>query len=103
MIDKPKIPQFNLQNDTGQFVDFHIMLWGNKEQNYDFEKPHRHNFNEVLFFNQGGGTHDIDFTTYQIQNQSIHFVASDNVHLVLREKILQVVVYCFLMIFLRKN
>lgn len=82
----PTIPQFKLQNDAGQSVNFHIMPWGIKNQNYDFEKPHRHNFNEVLVFFKGGGTHDIDFTTYKAQSQSIHFVASDNIHLVLRGK-----------------
>jgi len=62
------------------------MVWGNKKQSYDFEKPHRHNFNEVLIYYKGGGTHDIDFTTYESKDRSLHFVASDNVHLVLNNK-----------------
>ncbi len=86
MSNLPTIPQFGLQNSAGKQVRFDFMLWGNKDQQYDFEKPHRHNFNEVLVFYKGGGTHDIDFSTYTAKNKSIHFVASNNVHLVLRSK-----------------
>ena len=80
------IPQYPLLDANGKLASFRFEQWGRKEQNYDYEKPHRHNFNEVLVFHKGGGTHDIDFTTYQAQTHSIHFVASDNVHLVLRNK-----------------
>ena len=86
MSNQPYIPQFKLQDEAGKAVSFRYMLLGNKAQNYDFEKPHRHNFNEVLLFYKGGGTHDIDFTTSEIKSHSIHFVASDNVHLVLLAK-----------------
>ncbi|MEZ4805493.1 MAG: helix-turn-helix domain-containing protein [Bacteroidia bacterium] len=80
------IPQHPLKDNLGNSVDFHFSNWGSKEDNYDFEKPHRHNFYELLFFHKGGGVHDIDFTTYKAQNRSIHFVAPHNVHLVLRSK-----------------
>ena len=78
------IPLYPLLDVSNHPVNFKLEVWGDKMQHYDFEKPHRHNFYEVLFFQNGGGTHDIDFTTYPAQTRSVHFVASENVHLVLR-------------------
>lgn len=85
-MDLKLIPQHKLKNSAGQPVDFDLLLWDESNQDYDVEKPHRHDFNEVLVFQVGGGTHDIDFNTYENKNQAIHFVASHNVHLVLRSK-----------------
>lgn len=79
------IPQYDLRNDKGQPVPFHFIEWGTGE-GYNAEKAHRHNFNEILFFKKGGGTHDIDFTTYKPNQGSVHFVASENVHLMMRGK-----------------
>ncbi len=80
------IPQYGLKDANGKPVDFDMLLWDIRKQDYNYEKPHRHNFHQVLIFFQGGGTHDIDFTTYKSKKYSVHFVASDNVHLVLRSK-----------------
>ncbi len=80
------IPQHKLKNNAGQLVDFDLLLWEEKGQDYDVEKPHRHDFNEVLVFYKGGGMHDIDFTTFEAHSRAVHFVGSHNVHLVLRNK-----------------
>ena len=57
-----------------------------KTNNYDFSKPHRHNYNELFFFIKGGGNHMIDFKNHSIKDNSIHFVSSHKVHCVQREK-----------------
>lgn len=80
------IPQHKLRDREGKDVNFDISILGKANQKYDFEKPHRHDFYEILLFNEGGGIHDIDFETFPILNRSAHFVASHNVHLILREK-----------------
>lgn len=78
-------PQHPLKDQNGKNTDFHYSPWGLKTENYDIEKPHRHQFYEILFFHSGNGIHDIDFNTHKARNRSIHFVAPDNVHLLLRD------------------
>lgn len=80
------IPQHKLKNKEGREINFDIYVLGKADQKYDSEKPHRHDFYEIIVFDEGGGIHDIDFETYPIISKSVHFVASDNVHLILREK-----------------
>jgi len=53
--------------------------------NYDFSKPHRHNYNEIFFFTKGNGNHMIDFKNHLIKDNSIHFVSCHKVHRVDRE------------------
>ena len=43
--------------------------------------PHRHNYYEILFFEEGMGHHEIDFKTYPIHAPSVHFLAPGKVHL----------------------
>jgi len=78
------IPQHPLRNKAGEAVAFDWLTWGTVH-NYDFLKAHRHQFHEIFFFESGVARHDIDFQTYDALPGAIHFVASDNVHLVLRE------------------
>lgn len=84
--DPDYIPQYKLLDNNGKLVSFNILQFGNKAHNYNFEKPHRHNFYEILVFNRGGGTHDIDFTTYKAHDYSVHFVAAENVHMMMRSE-----------------
>jgi len=84
-MNRQKIPQHPLLNKSGQKVRFDIQDWGNASS-YDFLKAHRHSFHEVLVFEKGKAQHDIDFTTYAGKTGQIHFVASDNVHLLIREE-----------------
>lgn len=52
---------------------------------YDSSEPHRHNYFEFFFFQNGGGTHVIDFMDFPIGSNSIHIVAPGQVHQVKRE------------------
>jgi len=79
------IPQFPLKNSKGHSVAFDIQRWGAYES-YDSVKAHRHHFYEILVFEQGTATHDIDFMTLEARRGTVHFVASDNVHLLLRSE-----------------
>ncbi|MBC8051905.1 MAG: helix-turn-helix domain-containing protein [Sphingobacteriaceae bacterium] len=41
---------------------------------------HRHNFFFILAVKDGSGTHDIDFTSYPVQNHSVFFIKPGQVH-----------------------
>ena len=56
-----------------------------KEGSYDYSRPHRHNYYEVFYFERGGGTHDIDFTTFHIDSPCLHFVSPGQIHQVRRD------------------
>jgi len=44
------------------------------------EIAHRHNFFQVLFIEEGAGTHEIDFVKYKTIPNSFHFVGKGRVH-----------------------
>jgi AraC family transcriptional activator of pobA len=52
---------------------------------YDFTKPHRHDYFEFFYFKKGGGNHIIDFKTFPITDNSVHIVAPGQIHQVNRE------------------
>lgn len=84
-MNSQRIPQHPLLSKSGQAVRFDIRDWGQWSA-YDHQLPHRHSFHEILFFTAGNASHEIDFATYQGTAGQIHFVASDNVHLLSREQ-----------------
>ncbi len=51
---------------------------------YDFNQPHRHDYFEFFWFQQGGGSHLIDYKQFEIKAYSFHVVASGQVHNVQR-------------------
>jgi len=44
------------------------------------EKPHRHNFFEILWFTKEGGEHIVDFVSYPIEKNKVFFLAPETVH-----------------------
>lgn len=44
------------------------------------EKPHKHNFYAVFLFTKGSGTHEIDFTTYEVKPGAIFFLYPGQTH-----------------------
>lgn len=49
-----------------------------KHRNLHF--PHKHNFYHLVLFTKGGGTHAIDFTTFNVQPGQIYFMIPGQVH-----------------------
>lgn len=47
---------------------------------YNSSEPHRHDYIELFVFNNGGGTHDIDFVPFDVKPKSIHLVTAGRVH-----------------------
>jgi AraC-like DNA-binding protein len=52
------------------------------DRNYypDIEKPHRHDFFEILWFTKAGGEHIVDFTSYTIEKEQLFFLSPPTVH-----------------------
>jgi len=46
----------------------------------EIEKPHRHNFFEILWFTKKGGEHIVDFRTYSIEKEQIFFLSPETTH-----------------------
>ncbi len=81
--DIQKIPFHNFTRDDSESVEFQLVTL-EKITGYDFLVPHRHNYYEVFIFLKGGGDHIIDFETFDVQSESIHFVSPGQVHLLRR-------------------
>lgn len=75
-----KIPENKLR-DNSQLL--RVIPLGD-ELPYDFKRPHRHNYFEFFLFTEGGGTHYIDFTGYEIAPHSVHIIFPSQIHLLKR-------------------
>lgn len=62
----------------------HLLPLGD-EMPYDFKRPHRHDYFEFFIFEEGGGSHFIDFEEYPIVPRSIHVVFPNQIHLLKRQ------------------
>lgn len=58
----------------------------NKLYPHKTEYPHRHNYYEICIFVNGAGKHEIDFKTFPINPNSIHFLTPGQVHLISRDE-----------------
>ena len=76
-------PIHNFLIDDESSIPFQLVEL-TKEGSYDTSVPHRHNYYEVFIFEEGGGEHNIDFQSFSIKSQSIHFVSPGQVHNVVR-------------------
>lgn len=58
----------------------------NKRYPHKTDRPHRHSYYEVCLFMNGAGKHEIDFNTYPILSNSVHFLSPGQVHRIFRDK-----------------
>lgn len=52
---------------------------------YDASEHHRHNYFELFIFEKGAGYHEIDFTDFEIDSNSVQIVAPGQVHKMKRD------------------
>mgnify|MGYP000605861484 CR=1 FL=1 len=78
-----KVPLYKIGNEESQ--DYIEVLELQERTDYDTSKPHKHSYVEVFLFTKGGGSHEIDFVSYPIKSNSVHFVFPNQVHKVARE------------------
>src|ERR1043165_9527343 len=86
MSDSHIIPSYDLYKTLDNALGFEMSNLEESYNVYDASLPHRHSYYEILIFKQSGGTHEIDFTSYPIVANSMHFISPEQVHLLRREK-----------------
>ena len=67
---KPDKPQFAIHN-LNDYVTKHQ---GNTT------KPHIHSFYQIIWFKQGNGKHFVDFKEYNVADNTVFFIAKNQVH-----------------------
>jgi AraC family transcriptional activator of pobA len=65
------------QNELKEEVKFHRLKSLN---DYDTSLPHRHGYFELFFFEQGSGSHLIDYKKIDIMANTVHIVCPGQVH-----------------------
>ena len=77
------IPTHQFYDRLERSIPFDLIQLKEKSK-YDPSLYHRHAYYEIFFFIKGGGTHSIDFDTFEVETNSIHFVSPGQVHLLQR-------------------
>lgn len=80
------IPSYDLYKTLDSLTGFEFSRLEETYNPYDASLPHRHNYYEIFFFKESGGTHEIDFASYPILDYSLHFISPEQVHLLRRNK-----------------
>jgi AraC family transcriptional regulator, transcriptional activator of pobA len=80
------IPSHNIYKTLGADVSFLFQKLELSYHEYDSQHAHRHNYYEMLFFDQTGGAHEIDFARYEIEAGSVHLISPEQVHVLRRER-----------------
>lgn len=81
---REQIPSYDLDRGDELAIPFIFLPLERTQGSYNPTEPHRHNYYEIFFFVEGDGEHAIDFRTYPIRSNSIHFVSPGQVHQVRR-------------------
>lgn len=74
------IQKSNLNFGISRMEDIYV------KRNGEMDEPHRHNYYTVLVIVEAKGFHKIDFTTYELKNHQIFFVAPGQIHQVIESK-----------------
>lgn len=67
-------------SQTGQNFFFDFLEWGKQQHEYDTAAIHRHQYYELIFFESGEGTHEIDFAPHKVMAPAIHFLTIGKAH-----------------------
>lgn len=78
-----QIPVYDFSRDDNTSIPFKLLRLEHKT-GYDISEPHRHNYYEVFYFEEGSGQHMVDFEWLPIQPHSLHVVSPGQVHCVQR-------------------
>lgn len=77
----PRLPIDNF-DENGKFQAFYVNRFSIHLARYhsDITHAHKHDFYLTIFFTKGKGTHQIDFTEYDIKPGTIFFLQPEQVH-----------------------
>jgi AraC family transcriptional regulator, transcriptional activator of pobA len=73
------IPEFKLKKEKDHHLPFKLELL-ETTNGYNPTTPHRHNYYEIFFFEEGGGIHMIDFNEVEIKKGHIHVLSPGQIH-----------------------
>lgn len=80
---KTKLPIYKIQHfeHTGHEPDFYANDFGSHITHHHFATtPHKHDFYLTVLFTKGNGTHEIDFTSYEIKPGSVFMMSPGQMH-----------------------
>lgn len=80
------IPSFDLYKQLEGELLFDFQRLENSYHEYDANLPHRHNYYEIIFFNNSGGNHEIDFKKHPVTAYTAHVISPEQVHVLKRGK-----------------
>lgn len=80
-----KLPTQNKLIPTVDSVPVEYFPWGKYPDHFKIDMPHRHVFSELLFFEKGGGVHEIDYKDFEIADCSIHYIPKSTIHFLKRD------------------
>lgn len=80
-----KIPTYSFFNTGRKEKLVDVFIW-TVPSPYLTDIPHCHDYHEIMFFNKGGGNHDIDFKSYPLESNAVHIVPKLYLHQLQRTK-----------------
>lgn len=82
---KRDIPSFDFTKSLETGLPFHYERLERSYHAYDASHAHRHNYYEILFFEEEGGVHEIDFCPFGLNANAAHPVSPGQIHVLKRE------------------
>lgn len=79
---KEVISEYHLNDDSPSKMQFEIRSLQDliSDHREDIAKPHIHSFYQVIWFKSGTGKHFVDFHEYDVSENTIFFIAKNQVH-----------------------
>ena len=76
------IYEYHLKPDAPGQMQFEIQSLQDLIQDHkeDMAKPHIHSFYQIIWFKSGNGKHFVDFNEYDVSENTIFFIAKNQVH-----------------------
>jgi AraC-like DNA-binding protein len=87
MSSATQVPIHNIETKQLQATGFNIIdLSAKGGKSYDTNMLHRHTFFELFFFRTASGKHEIDFSSYNLEPNCVHFVSPGQIHKLILKK-----------------
>lgn len=97
------IPSQSLMKSSIHQIPIEYFEWGSYPDHFTRPQPHRHDFDELMFFQKGNGRHEINFEDYDVQHNSVHYIPKSTVHYLSHSQKLEGFTISFDSIFFEKN
>lgn len=80
--DKEAISEYHLDDNLAGRIQFEIQSLKEliQDRKEDMIRPHIHSFYQIIWFKAGNGKHFVDFHEYDVSENTIFFIAKNQVH-----------------------